>query len=176
MYESTKTAFELRTLVYAQNAGENISRQDAEDLADKMLLAVNSFTFDAKRFAKAVVEGMPVEQCEICIQMFLSLMQKMSERSYDARNEAAHTLACDITKNMALAADSDSESPAYVYAELVCINHRTLQQSLVRLWVELIYEINSQMKKMNYTPDRAATVEKTNEILKYAEKHALPFI
>lgn len=176
MYESTKTAFELRTLVYAQNAGETVSRQDAEDLADKMLLAVNSFTFDTKRFAKAVVEGMPVEQCEICIQMFLTLMQKMSERSYDARNEAAHDLACTITKNIPLETASDSESTACVYAELVCISHRTLQQSLVRLWMELIYEINSQMKKMSYTSCRAVTVKKTDEILKCAEKHALPFI
>lgn len=176
MYESTKTAFELRTLVYAQDAGEEVSCKDAEDLADKMILAVNSITFDAKHFAKAVVEGMPIKQCEICIQMFLTLMQKMSERSYDLRNKAAHDLSCTITENFPLATASDSESPACAYAELVCINHRTLQQSLVRLWVELIYEINSQMKKMGYDSDHAATIEKTNEILKYAEKYSLPFI
>ena len=165
MNESTKIAFELKALIYAQSVEEDISRQETEDLANKMLLMVDSFTFDEKRFTKAVVEGMPVEQCDICIQMFLTLLQKMSERDYDARNEAAHTLACSITQNMMPEAISDDELPACVYAEFICISHRTLQQSLVRLWVELIYEINTQMKKMSYTADRAAIVEKTDKIL-----------
>ncbi len=173
MYESTKTAFELKALAYAQSENEDISRLEAENLAGKMLLVVNVLGFDEEKFAKTAIEGMPAEQCEVCIQMFLVLMQKMSERHFDFRNEAAHALACDIAKNMAVA-DISEESLASIYAEMICVSHRTLQQSIVRLWVEMIKKINLQLK--SYVFRSAAYVKQTDEILEYAEKHALPYI
>lgn len=58
------------------------------------------------------------------------------------------------------------------FAETICHAHRTLQQSVMSLFVTLIRYFSEN----GYDERNEATVELSKELVKITDKHSLPFI
>ena len=140
--------------------------EDGASVANILLNTVNNFSLNYKDTADKIARQSFL-YADLATSMFCAVMHELTRRSYDARNEAAWKLAKKLNEENLIGDDFS----AYVtgFAETICSNHRTLQQSVVRLLLEILRIYDSQMA----TQEELKNIE---EILCTADDFSMPLI
>ncbi len=149
-----------------RNAKAFPAQEDGVFVANILLNTVNNFSLDYKDTANKIARQSFL-YADLATSMFCAVMHELTQRSYDARNEAAWKLAKKLNEENLIGGDFS----AYVtgFAETVCSDHRTLQQSVVRLLLEILRVYDLQTA----TQEELKTIE---EILCTADDFSMPLI
>lgn len=140
--------------------------EDGASVANIFLNTVNNFALDYKDAASKIARQ-SLLYADIATSMFCAVMHELILRNYDARNEAAWKLAKKLNEEKLIGGNFSAYATGF--AETVCSSHRTLQQSVVRLLLEVLRVYDFQTA----TQEELKNIE---EILCTADDFSMPLI